>query len=146
VRRFFLIAALPFALAACSSDQPAPQAPPANPPAASPPAAEAPAQSTPASDVAKAPLFGNWAADLANCGSPIVISETRFEGAENSCEISSIEDDGDGSFTVSMSCNSQGQTSAERISMMPAFGPQGEGIVLRYLDRGGDPVSVFRCK
>jgi hypothetical protein len=141
VRRFLVIAALPLALAACNSDQPATQAPASNPPAA-----EAPSQPAPVTDVAKAPLFGSWAADLANCGTPILISETRFEGAENICDITSIEDNGDGSFTVSMSCNSQGQVSSERVSMLPAFGPQGEGIVLKYLDRGGDPVSVFRCK
>ena len=29
--------------------------------------------------------------------------------------------------------------------MEPLFGPQGEGIRLSYLDRGGDPVTVFSC-
>lgn len=44
-----------------------------------------------------------------------------------------------------MSCQSEGQATSERIKMEPLFGPQGEGIRLSYLDRGGDPVTVFSC-
>ncbi len=138
MRPHLLALALPLLLAACQS-QPASEAPPANPPAA-----EAPAQPAAPADAETAPLFGSWAVDPANCGTPITISATRFEGAENLCDITSLEASGDG-FTASLTCTSQGQTSSEKISMTPLFGPQGEGIRLQYVDRGGDPVTVFRC-
>jgi hypothetical protein len=117
------------------------------------PAATAPAEAAtapagtpaaPASDAA--PLFGSWGFDAPACSSPILISATSFEGAENTCEIGGFTDNGDGSFTASLDCSSQGQTANERVAMTPIFGPQGEGIRLSYLDRGGDPVTVFRCR
>jgi hypothetical protein len=146
LRRHLVLLALPLMLAACDSSNP--PAPAANAPAAQP-AAKAPAtpaaNAAPAAAAATAPLFGSWAADPANCGTPIVISATSFEGAENSCDISGFTDNGDGTFVAAMSCNSQGQTANERIQMEPLFGPAGEGVRLSYLDRGGDPVVVFRC-
>jgi hypothetical protein len=115
------------------------------------PAAAAPATPTvtpaaaPTGNAQLAPLVGNWAASPANCSAPIQIAENSFKGAENSCEITGWTDNGDGTFTAAMSCNSQGQTAKENITMTPLFGPQGEGIRLAYDDRGGDPVTVFRC-
>jgi hypothetical protein len=145
VRRLLLIAALPLALAACNNSTPPAQAP-ANPPAAQTPAQAPAAQPKPATEQAAAPLFGNWAASPEACTAPIVISAKRFEGAENSCDITALDDNGDGSFTATMSCTSTGQTSNERVSMLPVFGPQGEGIIFSYPDRSGvESVSVFRC-
>jgi hypothetical protein len=142
LRRYLVVLALPLVLAACDNNQPAPAATtPADKPAAQAPATPA----APAAAGATAPLFGSWATDPANCGTPIVISATSFAGAENSCEISGFTDNKDGTYTAAMSCNSQGQTANERIQMEPIFGPAGEGVRMTYLDRGGDPVVVFRC-
>lgn len=145
MRRFALVLTLPLLLAACDNNPPQPNAPAAEAPAAQPAAETPAAQPASPAGAAAEPLFGNWAADPASCGTPIVISATSFQGAENSCEITSLTDNGDGTFTAAMSCNSQGQTAQESVSMEPIFGPTGEGVRLTYLDRGGDPVTVFRC-
>ncbi|MHB1109504.1 MAG: hypothetical protein ACYCZU_04170 [Devosia sp.] len=131
-------------LAACdnSPKPPATQAPPA-----SQPAAEAPAATTPASPAAAAPLLGTWAAVLADCGTAAVtISATRFEGAENRCDIKALADNGDGTFTASLACTGEGQTASESVQMTPVVAPTGEGVVLNYLDRGGEKVTLLRCK
>ncbi len=143
----FAFAALPLVLvlAACSGDAPA--TPAANQQAAVQPAAAPAAQpATTTAAVDLTPLFGTWGYDAPACSSPIRIAENAFEGAENSCQISGFTDNGDGSFTASLSCSSQGQTNAEKIAMTPLFGPQGEGVRLDYLDREGDPDTVFRCR
>jgi hypothetical protein len=145
VRLHFLVIAVPavLSLAGCGQNESQPQAPASELPAAAAPAA--PAAAAPAS-ADTAPLFGRWASDPANCANlAIAISADSFEGAENSCKIASLSDNGDGSFTASLDCASQGQTSSERVAMTPIFGPAGEGVRLSYLDRGGDPVTVFRC-
>jgi hypothetical protein len=112
------------------------------------PAPAAPAPTVPADT---APLFGTWAANLAWCsgsgeGGPITISATRFEGSENLCDITELADNGDGSFTAALSCTGEGQTATERVTMTPVFAPTGEGVTLSYLDRGGEKVTVLRCK
>jgi hypothetical protein len=149
----FFFAALPLVvvLTACGGGN-VPQAPAGNQQAATEPVASqaptAPA-AQPAATAASpdlSPLFGTWGFDAPACSSPIKIAETSFEGAENSCEISGFVDNGDGSFTATLACSSQGQTADERIAMTPLFGPQGEGVRLDYLDRQGEPVTVFRCK
>lgn len=155
VLRFFLAALAMSALAACGGNTPAApseqnaEAPAAEAPAAPQPAAPRPApapEGTAASEQAVAPMIGTWAADLANCqNGAITITETRFEGAENGCDITSIVDNGDGSFTASLACTGEGATAGERISMVPLFAPTGEGIGLTYLDRGNEQVTVLRC-
>jgi hypothetical protein len=142
LRQFSFVLSLPviISLAACGGN--APETVASAPPATE--AAATPAVTTAEPDVA--PLFGSWGYDAPACTSPIVISASAFEGAENSCEISGFEQNGDGSFTASLSCSSQGQAANERVAMTPIFGPQGEGVRLAYLDRGGDPVTVFRCR
>jgi hypothetical protein len=109
----------------------------------------APAATTRPAEAAENPdfaaLFGTWGYDAPACSSPIAIAETSFQGAENACDISDFVDNGDGSFTATMACTSQGETASERIAMTPLFGPQGEGVRLDYLDRQGAPVTVFRC-
>lgn len=141
LRRLVLACALPLLLAACDQSPSPPQSD-----AQAESAAQLAAPVEPAPNVDLAPLLGRWAADLRACDTPIVISETRFEGAENVCDITEFAESGDGAFTVSMTCTGEGQTVSERIAMTPIFGPTGEGIRLDYLDRGGEPVAVFRCK
>ena len=143
MRRHLTVLLLPLVLAACDTNTPAPTSEqPASEPAAQTPATPA-ASAAPASDTA--PLFGTWGVDAPVCSMPIVIAETSFQGAENSCDITELADNGDGTFTASLACLSEGESANERISMEPIFGPVGEGLRLTYLDRGGDPVVVFRC-
>lgn len=149
--RLIVSVALVSLLAACdNSPKPPPAQQAATPAAPAPATAAAPASpSAPAvaaSNEATAPLMGSWAADLAACGSAaITISATRFDGAENKCEITSLTDNGDGSFTANLSCTGEGAAASERISMRPLFAPTGEGIGLTYLDRGNTETTVLRC-
>jgi hypothetical protein len=139
--RYFLPAAalaVTLLLGACSGE-------PAPAPAPSQPAAPAETAPVAANDDALAPLFGSWALDPASCGEVLRISKTRFEGAENGCDISGYTDNGDGSFTAAMACTSAGQTANELIRMRPIFAPTGEGIDLTYIDRDGLEVTVLRC-
>jgi hypothetical protein len=160
--RLLPLAALPFLLAACGSDN-GNTAPPATPPAApvaTVPVAPAPATPAPAAPAAPAPaapagqsasgdlgfLWGRWSADLARCDSAaIAISETRFEGAENSCALSGLTDTGDGSYSARLACTSQGSQNSERLAMTPVFTPTGEGLVLVYPDRGPERITLLRC-
>jgi hypothetical protein len=128
------------ALAACTGNEP----PPAQPSAASsapPPSQEA----APATDEALTPVFGTWALNPNQCEQNIKISKTRFEGAENGCDITSFGDNGDGSFTAAMSCLSQGQTANEQIVMRPVFAPTGEGVELTYVNRDNLQTLLLRC-
>ena len=73
------------------------------------------------------------------------ISKKSFAGSGSSCTISAFSDNGDGSYTATMSCKANGQTSQERIQMRPIFAPTGEGIDLTYLDRNNLKSEVLRC-
>lgn len=151
--RFAVALPLLLTLAACGGGNQPPAAPaPSAQPAATvaTPAAPAPAPAKPAkpaSEAAIAPLMGNWAADLANCGGDlsITLSAKEFNGAENVCAIDSWGDNGDGTVTATMSCTAEGQKTTERIAMNPVFAPTGEGITLTYLDRGNEEATVLRC-
>ena len=113
-------------------------------PALAPAATNAAAK--PAKDSDLKPLFGTWALDPDQCGGQVLkISKTRFDGPGSGCDISGFTDNGNGSFTASMSCASSGQASTERISMRPIFAPSGEGIDLIYLDRKNLASEVLRC-
>ena len=144
-----LASALPLvALLAACDDNPKP--PVAELPAITAPAAAASparAAATPASAAAAEPMFGSWSASLANCDTAAVtITATEFLGAENRCDITRLDDNGDGTFTAGLACTSQGQTASENIRMTPVFAPTGEGVVLEYLDRGGERVTLLRCR
>lgn len=147
-----LFTALPFVVILAACDQSPPNPPAATPSAserqATQPAAHATAAPSPAAGrAATAPLFGTWAADLRECGTfPIEISATRFVGMENQCDITELTDNGDGTFTASLECMSQGESASERIRMTPLFAPTGEGVHLNYLDRGETQVTLLRCK
>jgi hypothetical protein len=124
-------------------------APEAEPEVAAVPPAPAPSSQRPLSRTEMAamePLFGTWAVDLGSCDrGAIAISRTRFEGAENGCDITSIVDQGGWNFVATLSCQSQGQAVRERIGMIPLYAPTGEAIGLTYLDRDNQEVTVYRC-
>ncbi len=140
-------------LAACdNSPKPPPQQPAAPAttapasgaaPAAAPAATPAAAPQAAAAGDATAPLMGRWSADPATCGSAdITITATRFEGAQNQCDITALTDKGDGSFNAAMSCGSAG---TQNVNMRPLFAPSGEAIGLTWIDRGNEQTTVYRC-
>lgn len=93
-------------------------------------------------------FVGTWAADEAWCGNtaaitdqvPIRISAQRFEGYENRCDITAIEQKAD-SYDASLSCESEGMTSREMVNMRVV----GDRLTLTWADRGGEPVQLVRC-
>ena len=128
-------------LASCGNN-----AAPAGPSSEAPASEQAAAAAGPAADDALAPLFGTWALNAAQCEVQVLkITKTRFEGAENGCDISGYTDNGDGTYTAAMSCMSQGETANESIQMRPVFAPTGEGIELTYLNRDNLETTVLRC-
>jgi hypothetical protein len=149
--RLITAAALLTLLAACDDS---PKPPAASAPAAEAPAAEAPAKTPapapsqpllPASAEATAPLFGTWAADLAQCANPaatIAISVARYESAEAKCDITRLGDNGDGSYTATLACTG----GTEQVAMTPLFTPTGEGIGIAWPDRDNKRTTVLRCQ
>ena len=128
-------------LAACGGGAPQPAAPTSSSAVAS--SAAPVVQTAPASDDSLAPLVGTWALDPAQCvgDQTLKISKTRFEGPGSACDVSGYADNGDGTFTASVSCKG----AAETIQMRPIFGPTGEGIDLVYLNRDKLKSTVLRC-
>ncbi len=132
--------ALTLLVSACGGPAPAPEQP-AQPSSAAP----APQQPAAVDDAMLEPVVGTWGLDPAVCDQVIRISKTRFEGAENGCDISGFTDNGDGTLTAAMSCTSQGQTADEQIKMRPVFAPTGEGLELTYLNRDNLQTLLLRC-
>lgn len=147
MRRPIVLLVIPLLLAACDQNPPASDAAASTEaaPVASEPAQQQPADSVAPAESDIAPIVGRWSYDGPACTGPTQITADTFEGAENSCTFDNLSVGEDGTITASMSCSSQGETSKEQLAMTPIFGPAGEGIRLNYLDRGGDPVNVFRC-
>lgn len=91
-------------------------------------------------------FVGHWVADAAWCANPrgperpIVITPTRFEGYENSCDITAIQQIADG-YEASLTCLSEGQTTTERVRMSV----QGDAMRLTWLNRNDAVVRLSRC-
>lgn len=98
-----------------------------------------------ADDGALEPLFGEWGLDPAVCDQTIRISRTSFEGGASACTISGFTDNGDGTYTASMTCTADGESVDEQVKMRPIFSPTGEGIDLTYLNRDNLESTVLRC-
>lgn len=137
MKRFAFIAfSLAFGLAACGEAPTTPGSSGGPPPA------------TPDAPPATPAFAGVWAANSAWCDNtaadgdavPIRISETRFEGYENRCDVVQI-DGGGTSWNAALSCEGEGQTSTERIRMDVA----GDTMNLVYADRGGQGITLTRC-
>jgi hypothetical protein len=138
IRTILVSATLAVVLAACGGA-------PADAPSGDAASPAAPA-SPPTANEAVSRLYGTWALALNQCTQQVLrISATRFEGAENGCDIREYADNGDLTFTASMSCAGEGQTVDEAIRMRPIFGPSGAGIELTYLNRDNFGTTVFRC-
>jgi hypothetical protein len=146
--RLILLSAL--ALAACGPAETNPPTDPAEPidtPAASAPQPAPPPGVGPIMPGSGPQTFvGRWAADAAWCANPqgaerpIEITTTRFEGYENSCAITSVDEVADG-YQAGLSCEAEGQTSTERVRMSV----QGESLRLSWPDRNGAVVLLTRC-
>lgn len=94
-------------------------------------------------------FVGSWAANADWCANtsattdqvPIRITAERFEGYENRCDITAIEQSGD-SYDAVLSCETEGMTSQERVNMRAVE----DHLTLTYADRGGEPVQLVRCE
>lgn len=93
-----------------------------------------------------ATFVGRWAAQASWCPNttgaeqPITISTTRFEGYENSCAITSLDQADDG-YEATLACQAEGTTNRERVRMSAA----GDALRLTWLNRDGAVVQLVRC-
>ena len=91
-------------------------------------------------------FVGRWAADAAWCANtqgaerPIEITTTRFEGYENSCAITSLDEVATG-YQATLSCVAEGQTSNEQVRLAV----QGDSLRLTWPDRNDAVVLLTRC-
>ncbi|WP_125256631.1 hypothetical protein [Brevundimonas fluminis] len=130
-----------FAVAACSpGEQPSAPADPAPVP---PVDGET---STPGPDAGN--FVGAWAARAEWCGAttgperPIRITTTTFEGYENSCRISGVQQVNT-AYEAVLDCTAEGTTTQERVRMRVAD----DRLTLSWLDRAGSTSTDFvRCQ
>lgn len=93
-----------------------------------------------------ASFVGAWAARPAWCANragpeqPIRITTTRFEGYENTCAISAIDQVNSG-YEATMTCRGEGQTSRERVRMAVLA----NDMTLTWLSRNGAASRMVRC-
>ncbi|MFN3816843.1 hypothetical protein [Brevundimonas sp.] len=93
-------------------------------------------------------FVGTWAAQAAWCGNtaattdqvPVRITAERFEGYENRCDITAIQQRGD-SYDASLACEAEGMTSREQVNMRVVA----DRLTLTWADRSGEPVQLVRC-
>ena len=130
-----------FAVAACSSGEDA--AAPADPAPVPPVEAETPAPGPDAGN-----FVGSWAAQASWCGNttgperPIRITTTTFEGYENSCRISQVQQT-NSAYEAVLDCTSEGTTTQERVRMRVVD----DRLTLSWLDRAGSQSTEFvRCQ
>ena len=137
--RYLILSAAVLALAACEPAAEAPEAPPAEPSAGAPETPEPTSEPTPAAYV------GAWAADPAWCENttgperPVRITATRFEGYENSCDMTEVQP-ADGGWTATFTCQAEGMTNVESVDMRPS----GDQLELTWIG-SGQSVTFTRC-
>jgi hypothetical protein len=147
--RILVIAAL-FGGAGCERQTVNPPTEPADPIAT--PGVEAPAASAPPGmgglmqGAGPATFVGRWAARADWCANasgerrPITLSPLRFEGYENSCAITSLDQVADG-YEATLACQADGGASRERVRLSV----RGEVLRLTWLDRNDAVVLLVRC-
>lgn len=134
--RLLITGATALLLAACSDTTEAP-----------PSANDAAEVKTPVEPTPPPAYVGTWAFDPAWCtdqtnGFPVTISETRFEGRENICEMNNVTITPEGGWTADLTCTAEGTTNEERLAMTPI----GEQLALTWLDRPEPEATLFtRC-
>lgn len=91
-------------------------------------------------------FVGVWAADVSWCAQPqgdrrpITITPLRFDGYENRCDITAIDETPNG-YVASLTCAAEGQASKERVHMATG----GDVMNLTYIDRDMKTVKLLRC-
>ena len=139
--RYLILPAAVLALAACEPAAEAPEAPPAEPSAGAPVTPEP----TPEPIPTPAAYVGAWAADPAWCENttgperPVRITATRFEGYENSCDMTEVQP-ADGGWTATFTCQAEGMTNVESVDMRPS----GDQLELTWIG-SGQSVTFTRC-
>lgn len=98
------------------------------------------AGATPATFVGRWAARSEWCANTSGPEQAITISTLRFEGYENSCAISSL-DQVTGGYEATLACESEGTASRERVRLAA----QGDGLRLTWLDRDDAAVQLVRC-
>ena len=81
-----------------------------------------------------------WCANTSGAEQPITISTMRFEGYENSCAITSLEQVSDG-YEATLACQAEGTASLERVRMAV----QGDVMRLTWINRNDAVVQLVRC-
>jgi hypothetical protein len=145
----FPIMGLVLVLAACERSGVNPPTEPADPIQTSeaPPPAPSPPGIGPAMPGAgPASFVGRWAGNVAWCGNtagperPITISTLRFEGYENSCAITSLDQVRDG-YELTLACQAEGEATRERVRLSA----QDDVLRLTWLNRNDAVVLLARC-
>lgn len=148
-RSILPIAVLLLSLAACERAGVNPPTEPANPIQTTEvaPAAPAPPGIGPAMPGAgPASFVGRWAGNAAWCANttgperPITISTLRFEGYENSCAITSLDQVQDG-YELTLACQAEGEATRERVRLSA----QDDVLRLTWLNRHDAVVLLARC-
>ena len=95
--------------------------------------------------VSSADVIGGWAADIAQCddaaGPPVVITAERFESPEESCDIDSLVDNGNG-FTANLTCARGDVTDAALLKLIP----DGDSLSLSWVGRDEGETVLSRCE
>lgn len=92
------------------------------------------------------PYVGKWSSEPSWCKNedgeqiPIKLSSKKFEGLENSCDMTSVRKAGS-TYDVALSCAAEGDTYKERIWLIV----EGDKLLLVYRDRKGAVVHLSRC-
>lgn len=138
------------AVAACGPGEPNPPTEPADPidtpEAAAPPSAPPPGVGSVMPGSGPRSFVGRWAADVAWCPNttgaerPIEITTTRFEGYENSCAISAVDQIADG-YEAALTCTAEGAVSNERVRLSVT----GQTLRLTWLNRDNAAISLTKC-
>lgn len=148
--RWLLTMIAPLALAACERAAVNPPTEPARPVegprAAAPPPERPPDAESPAPGAGPTSFVGRWAAEAEWCANPrgdrtpITITSSRFEGYENRCDITRIEQT-TGAYVAHLSCQSEGLHRTERVRLAATD----QTLDVTWLDRSDRPVRLLRC-
>ena len=82
----------------------------------------------------------DWCANTTGAEQPITITPFRFEGYENSCDITRITQVADG-YEVALSCTAEGETAGELVRLSV----QQDVLRLTWLNRNEAVVLLARC-
>ncbi len=135
------------ALAACGRSEVNPPTEPADPvPTPDQPSVQLPGRTPTLPGRAPVSFVGRWAAQPGWCGNTtgaeqaIEISTTRFEGYENGCDITRI-DEVRGGYVVGLACEAEGVSTIERAG----FSASGRTLTVTWLDRASMKTEFTRC-